>query len=344
MLPHITYNPRIYPTAFAPQREGDPILAIDFGTTQSSLAFVRRNGQCIPDPQSILTVKGFSGDELTMRLLGEFSDQVPSQIAYCEADASEGEDQAHSAGDDNDNIRHVPRGTLFGFECAGLPTASDALTNDPRKTRIEHLKLSLDHSEKTQKLRDPVNRALHALTRIPRSTPPQEDILSGSHANNPGYSVLASDKDQEHRRTPVTRARARANLEANDVNGHHRNSSRDKSNHPKTILGSPEDALSDYLTRLLREGRDTLRASQLLGDDEAVEIVFTVPVCWKSSAYGAMQKAILNAAKASGLRLPAKNPLFMLTEPEAAATYILANHPTIQVNPFLMKHVLHRTR
>ena len=86
--------------------------------------------------------------------------------------------------------------------------------------------------------------------------------------------------------------------------------------------------ISDYLARLLRHSKSILTKKEGLCPDSKIDYVLCVPVSWSETACRVMHDAMARAIRSSGLGLLRQNvivDLFMVSEPEAAAQYVLAS-------------------
>jgi hypothetical protein len=95
----------------------------------------------------------------------------------------------------------------------------------------------------------------------------------------------------------------------------------------KNIIKSDVDVYTDYLTHLLRHAKEQLLLSKDLRSDMLVQFVLCVPAKWPMNACRIMQLALEKAVKEVGLGEQAEGSihnLFMISEPEAAAECILA--------------------
>jgi hypothetical protein len=102
-----------------------------------------------------------------------------------------------------------------------------------------------------------------------------------------------------------------------------------KSLRNKGIIRTDTDIFTDYLTHLLRHTKEELRKSAHLKDDIPIEFVLCVPAKWSSKGCRVMQASMRRAVEKSGLGNEAENGvcnLFILSEPEAAAACVLAEH------------------
>lgn len=104
----------------------------------------------------------------------------------------------------------------------------------------------------------------------------------------------------------------------------------------RNIAKSPTTIISDFLTSLLRHAKQELQF-QGLYNDYTKEIVLCVPAIWSQQACRDMQTALataLLAAEYEGVDVEGNSikNLFVVSEPEAAATYVLAHDRRIKVS------------
>lgn len=93
------------------------------------------------------------------------------------------------------------------------------------------------------------------------------------------------------------------------------------------LAHTPVDIIADYLERLLKHTKDQLTEFHGLRDENPVEFVLCVPVKWSYKASWRMQEAMHRAIEASGLgRLDngGIKGLFIVSEPEAASTFVIS--------------------
>ena len=86
--------------------------------------------------------------------------------------------------------------------------------------------------------------------------------------------------------------------------------------------------ISDYLTRLLRHTKSILTRNEDLCPESKIDFVLCVPVNWSEVACRAMHNAMARAIRNSGLGLLQHDiitDLFMVSEAEAAAQYVLTS-------------------
>jgi hypothetical protein len=273
----------------------DFIIATDFGTTFSSVAFSKRENGRWGNPQTILD---YPSDP---RIWGKQSLEVPTESWYPKTaiprqafedfghPIEEEEDAvadiwnaAHMAGqsprspestlaDSDDEMGDInpslplendgANGIIWGYEIQKKLKASD-MDHSPYE-RVERFKLLLDNSPTTKQVRDKLNPILKRL-------------------KNMG------------------------------------------------TIGTDEDVISDYLTRLFRHTKDQLTRYHSLSESASIEHVLCVPNVWSAASTRKMQKAMEQAIHNSGLG--AMEDLFIVAEPEAAAAYVLYKHKEVKVS------------
>lgn len=95
----------------------------------------------------------------------------------------------------------------------------------------------------------------------------------------------------------------------------------------KRIINSTADIYSDYLSHLLKHTKEQLLASKELHQNMLIQFVLCVPAKWPMNACRIMQTALEQAVKEVGFNEQANSSvhdMFMISEPEAAAECILA--------------------
>ncbi|KAI9696318.1 MAG: hypothetical protein M1820_008160 [Bogoriella megaspora] len=92
---------------------------------------------------------------------------------------------------------------------------------------------------------------------------------------------------------------------------------------------SLNDILVDYLVRLLHHAKLILRRNEGLTSDTTIDYVLCVPVSWSPIASQIMHNAMASAVRKSGLGRLLEDTviadLFIVSEPEAAAQFVLAS-------------------
>jgi hypothetical protein len=97
------------------------------------------------------------------------------------------------------------------------------------------------------------------------------------------------------------------------------------------LIEDDTDVIADYLEQLFQHTKKRLIESEGYTDASTVEFVLCVPAIWEAKASRKMQVAMGRAIKNSGLgRLQngSINNLFLVSEPEAAAVCVLASEKT----------------
>ncbi len=95
------------------------------------------------------------------------------------------------------------------------------------------------------------------------------------------------------------------------------------------IIKKDEDVIADYLSRLFLHTKEQLILNHGFTDSDSVEHVLCVPNIWSSKACRTMQQAMEIAIRRS--ELGSLENLFIVAEPEAAATYVLHNNINFRI-------------
>jgi hypothetical protein len=100
------------------------------------------------------------------------------------------------------------------------------------------------------------------------------------------------------------------------------------------LIRDETDVIADYLTHLFKHAKSQMAVNYQYNEACPVEFVLTVPAMWTEKARRVMQNAMTRALRDSrfikGALYDIDN-LFIVTEPEAAATYVLATTDEILV-------------
>jgi hypothetical protein len=94
------------------------------------------------------------------------------------------------------------------------------------------------------------------------------------------------------------------------------------------IIRNDEDVIADYLSRLFMHAKEELLKDGL-SESDSIEHVLCVPNAWSSKACRTMQRAMETAICRSGLG--SLDNLFIVAEPEAAATFVLHNNINFRI-------------
>jgi hypothetical protein len=103
----------------------------------------------------------------------------------------------------------------------------------------------------------------------------------------------------------------------------------------RKIIKDPLDVIADYLTCLLRHAKSEL-ASAGFDDSYKLETILCVPAIWTQKACRDMQTAMAKAMGLAGfqgvdVQDNSIEDLFIVSEPEAAAAFVLVNSRDIMV-------------
>jgi len=96
------------------------------------------------------------------------------------------------------------------------------------------------------------------------------------------------------------------------------------------IIKEDEDVIADYLTQLFRHTKHQLITVHNMPNDCIIEHVLCVPNAWNSQACRKMQAAMGNAVQRS--ELGSMKNFFLVSEPEAAASYVLDTDNQLNVS------------
>lgn len=261
------------------------IIATDFGTTFSAVAYVRCTNGHLPKSRIITNY-----NEDPVALNGHPNPQVPTESCYIVDDQGDGiiyapedepmdevnediYDDPHSEGpstptergDDDDEMDLDPeqfddeqQSLYWGYEIQAMMARSSEIE---RRTfrRIAKSKLLLDKEDRTRDFREKLQPLLNELK-----------------------------KSKKNR---------------------------------KRIIKRDEDVIADYLVHLFRHTKEQLEMQGVPGNS-AFEHVLCVPAIWDPDACIEMQNAVSTAVKETGLG--SMDDFFLVSEPEAAAAYVLA--------------------
>ena len=251
------------------------IIATDFGTTFSSVAFARRGEALRPE---IKLITNYPHDPMSLR--NDSTKQVPTESWYPDAHQAieSASDPAFS------HLNYEPVENLYNAEDVGEPRNR----NDPDRMDTDP---QIEENEQTD---------FHWGYGIQSLTTP--DMVRSDY-NRVARSKLLLDKSEE---TEGVRRELRPVL--NRLKQRKR-------------IKLDEDVIADYLTQLFRHTKEQLVRDHGFTDATPIEHVLCVPVIWTGSASRTMQRAMTTAVKNSGLGT--MDGLFLVSEPEAAAAYVL---------------------
>lgn len=97
------------------------------------------------------------------------------------------------------------------------------------------------------------------------------------------------------------------------------------------------DPISDYLVKVLQHTKEQLTLLHGFTDQTPVDFVMTVPTVWSPEASRVLQTAVKAAIQATTFGKPGgttADNIFLISEPEAAATFLLESSEDISVSSF----------
>lgn len=268
--------------SFDDERLAPIIIATDFGTTFSSVAYARRGEGLLPvvkiidnypndpsytqgHPSKQVPTENWYPNQLKFEeesgRITPIQEYIPREISeenLYDAESDDGRDIANGRGSDEepalDQTTPPPklRSFVWGY---GIQAEISEDMDYTKFNRIARSKLLLDKSHHTAKVRNDLEPILRRLKR-------------------------------------------------------------------KKVIIENEDVIADYLARLFTHTKTQLEKEEGLLDATLIEHVLTVPAIWTADACRKMQRAMAIAIEQSNLGTV--DNLFLVSEPEAAATYVLS--------------------
>ncbi|KAI0813764.1 hypothetical protein GGR55DRAFT_635774 [Xylaria sp. FL0064] len=277
------------------------ILSIDFGTTYSAVSYIPLSShQCDVSSVDIRSIENYPGDR-NREEGNQMKKEVPTEMMYPldpNFRATEGLSRSVAAG-----------------AIAVEPGHADANNNDEDDERSRTDAMEVDDTMEYD---------------IPM-------FSSSSEGFKWGYRMHEawSNPATHFRQTSKAMNRFKLLLDHSHETQELRKSLRStlKQLHSMNIIESEVQVIADFLTCLLRHVKSQLRSLRLY-DDFQIETVLCVPAIWTQKACRDMQVALLAAMKSAefkGVDLSgcAIENLFLVSEPEAAAAFILDTDPDI---------------
>lgn len=169
----------------------------------------------------------------------------------------------------------------------------------------------------------------------------EELMLDNSDRLSWGYSVHESQSLPKVHSDPSSKplSRFKLLLDTSPMTEEVRHSLKDtvESLQKRKMIKKPLQLIADFLTCLLRHTMEEL-ADRGYDDSWALEIVLCVPAIWTQKACRDMQSALAVAMEKTNFKgVDIQNNsienLFIVSEPEAAAAYVLAWSPDVHVRP-----------
>lgn len=288
------------------------IIAVDFGTTYSAVAYVPlEEGESTGylDPARIRTIQNYPNDTNFADLYDEMRSEVPTEVIYPLAPRSVWEADLDATRDDSDEDSEPHEDEVVSASARNELEAQvnihsslsifDPLGNDDAD------RMSVDETTsfrwgygahdvwgRSATHADPTNPPLSRFKLLLDSGPRTEDIRNELNAT---LDKLKS----------------------------------------KRIIKNRRDVITDFLTHLLQHTKSELESAGF-DDSYNVEMVLCVPAIWSQKACREMQTAMAQAMGRAGFKgVDVKNNsvdnLFIVSEPEAAASFVLTEQSDISV-------------
>lgn len=285
------------------------IIAVDFGTTFSTVAFVRVDPGTRPrliGPESIRCIDHYP--EVPVGALADAfttNTSVPTELWYDLKKAKAGPSsflESYTVDDDSDT-------SLEREWYSASSNHEDSECEEPQSMPKKNAKSTRP---------PPVwGHAVHN-----KIMQPDETLADSRHLTR--FKLMLDDSDV----TKTLRKKTEADIKALKA---------------AKIIEQPVDLITDYLTQLFKHTKSQLAQSHDLRDDSLVELVLCVPTLWSEKACRTMQVAMARALETSTLAKTDRGSvrdLFLVAEPEAAAAFALSDpesvrethrHDTIQI-------------
>jgi hypothetical protein len=277
------------------------IIAIDFGTTFTSVAYTVLPRGVLPERVGISDVKcigNYPGYEPPPGVL-DFRQDVPTELWY--DDGRTGSWRQRFVNTSNDGHQSSVSG-------------DDDSSSDDDESENQESRLQFDDSNGVEDLAKKQTRATALST---------AEQYWGYEVQQK-LNIMNAPRDEAR---PLTRIKL--NLISNSDTDHIRDELRSTLTtlRKRGIIHKDTDIYKHYLTHLLDHTKAQLLSSNELQQDMLIEFVLCVPAKWPVTACRVMQAALEEAVKDVNLSTKAEDDvcnLFMISEPEAAAECILA--------------------
>lgn len=290
--------------------ENDPpiIVATDFGTTFSSVAYARRGEGSRP---VISVISNWPEDPLSM--VGGTSVQVPTESWYPDKYYRTGQ---FLLGADFDSSNGSSR-----------ENSTDIQSDDDRERNGSSPENSIDVQSDDD--REPEDE-------IVDDSGERNSVSNEEEDSTPsfvwGYGIQAMTRGDLDRREFNRVSRSKLLLDKSGHTAKVRNElgpilRRLKKNR---IIEENEDVIAHYLTVLFMHAKQQLRKESVIQHSPRIEHVLCVPAIWTPDACRKMQKAMTIAVERA--QFGTIENLFLVSEPEAAAAYVLGQSDEINVS------------
>jgi len=280
---------------------GGIVIAIDFGTTFTSVAYTVVPRGVLPEDVDITQVKcigNYPGYEPPPGRQ-DFREDVPTELWY---------DHGHTGVGGQRSLNTSTDG------CQSLVSDDEVSSSDDYESEDEESPLQFDDS----------NGVDHLTQTQARATALSTAKQYWGYEVQQKLNVMNAPQDKAR---PLTRIKL--NLVPKSETDHIRDEIRSTLTalRQQGLINKDTDIYRDYLTHLLNHTKEQLLSSNDLQQDMLIEFVLCVPAKWPVAACQVMQTALEEAVKNVGITRSAENDvcnLFMISEPEAAAECILA--------------------
>ena len=272
------------------------IIAIDLGTTFSTVSYV-----CIPPGADDAVRSAFGPDDV--ECINSYPDipwafgpssttqtcvEVPTEIWYNKASSFElGLDKTQPANG-----------------------ASSDIENDSAAEQVSVITKQA-HPQKKKKRKGPTPRDI-AWGYGVQSMMQHKDCLANTDAKISKFKLMLDSED----RSITHETREQVNKICSILKR-------------ERVITDRTQVISDYLTKLLSHTKARLEATRSLTSDTNLDFVICVPNIWREQALRTMHNVTATAIKSSGLGdlIDSRtiDNLFIVSEPEAAATFVLAD-------------------
>jgi hypothetical protein len=258
------------------------IIATDFGTTFSSVAYARRGEGMLPDVKMIDSYP----NEPSHYTNGHTSRQVPTESWYPNEATIEEESRSPTP--------------IQGYYPEGASNGNiyDAESDDERNINDS------PNNEEPPK---------------PHPSPPPK-LRSFVW----GYGIQNEiNEDMDHSKfNRITRSKLWLDMSEHTASVRAELDPIFRRLKRKKVIKHNEDVIADYLARLFMHTKAQLKGEGVISDATPIEHVLTVPAIWSADACRKMQKAMAIAIEQA--KFGAVKDLFLVSEPEAAASYVLS--------------------
>lgn len=277
------------------------IIAIDFGTTFSSVAYTFIPKGVSPEDVFISDVKcvgNYPGYEPSPGRL-DFREDVPTELWYDHERTQSGEQRSTDTSDG-------------GYQSSA--SDDEVSSSDDDESENQKSRLQFEDSNGSENV---------AKTQT-RVTAPSIAKQYWGYEVQHKLNTMGAIRDEAQQLT-----RIKLNLVSGRETDHIRDELRSKLTalRKRGIIDKDTDIYRHYLTHLLSHTKEQLLSSNELQQNTLIEFVLCVPAKWPVAACRVMQTALEEAVKDIGLSESAGDDvcnLFMISEPEAAAKCILA--------------------